>query len=494
MNYAPNIDPEKAGKPSGRISKPRGVYQFGPFRFSRETSELLKNGKKIPLKVQSAKVLGILLENHGKLVTREKLIREIWPDRTVEFDLSLNSCLRDIRHALGENPKAPKFIETLPKRGYRFLAEVSLVTPHFPFWFNTPFSRAALGVSLVFGLVLLVVGTQTSIFSSPRANIPVPVAVQEEARALVLAGVSAIYDDEVPKTEEALDLFAQAIAVDPTYTEAHLMIARTLFSRGNAEDGEKVLAVLDSVLALDPYNLEATAMTGNLKWTIFHDWQGAKESFQRVLTIDPQNSGAYLALARIFALEGDFDTSLAQVELALSLNTINMTQSGNVGWYYYLAGRHEEGLKFCQETREVNPGTAENQRCFINHLTALGRFDDAVPYAISFLQIEGVDEAELARLEGVQPKDVLNYFYDYDFTRSGEVKSRFDPAQIYQAMALTSEGDKAGAIEVLNIAYEDRNFYLPLIGIIPAFKPLQEEEGFLTLAKTLKLPTSLQNS
>ncbi|MHA1543640.1 MAG: tetratricopeptide repeat protein [Alphaproteobacteria bacterium] len=494
MNYAPNINSGKTRKPSGRISRPRGIYQFGPFRFSKESAELLRNGKKIPLKVQSAKVLGILLENHGKLVTREQLIRQIWPDRTVEFDLSLNSCLRDIRHALGENPKHPKFIETLPKRGYRFSAEVSLVTPNFPFWFNTPFSRAALGVSLVFGLVLFVIATQTSIFTSPRANLPIPVAVQEEARTLVLAGVSAIYDNEVPRTEEALGLFNQAIAVDPTYTEAHLMIARTLFSRGAPADGEQVLAALDSVLALDPYNLEATAMTGNLKWTFFHDWQGARESFERVLVIDPQNAGAYLALARIFALEGDFDTSLSQVDLALSLNTINLTQSGSVGWYYYLAGRHEEGIKFCQETLEVNPNNSETQRCFINHLTALDRLDEAAPFVLSFLLMQGVNEVELSGLENASSEEILDYFYKFEMARSTEEKSRFDPAQIYQAMALTNEGDKAGAIEVLNGAYDDRNFFLPLIGIIPAFEPLKDQEGFLTLARTLNLPTLPKNS
>lgn len=494
MNYAPNINSEKAGARSGRISKRREVYQFGSFRYSAETSELLKNGKKIPLKVQSAKVLGILLENHGKLVTREQLIRRIWPDRTVEFDLSLNSCLRDIRHALGENRKSPKFIETLPKRGYRFSAEVSLVTAHFPFWFNTPFSRAALGVTLAFGLVLIVIGSQTGIFNAPRANIPVPVAVETEARTLVLAGVSAIYDNEVPRTEEALGLFNQALAVDPTYTEAHLMIARTLFSRGVPSDGARVLAALDSILTLDPYNLEATAMIGNLKWAIFHDWQGAKASFERVLVIDPQNAGAYLALARIFALEGDFDTSLSQVDLALSLNTISLTQSGNVGWYYYLAGRFEEGLKFCQETRAVNPDYAGTQRCFLNNLTALGRFDEAAPFALSYMKVSGLEGAEIERLENAGAEEILEYFYNFELAQGVENKSRFDPSQIYQAMALTSEGDTAGAIEVLNLAYEDRNFYLPLIGIIPAFKPLHQETGFLTLAKALNLPTSSQNS
>lgn len=488
MHYAPNINHQKAGKPSGRISKPRGVYQFGPFRFSKESSELLKNSKKIPLKVQSAKVLGILLKYHGRLVTRDQLIREIWPDRTVEFDLSLNSCLRDIRHALGENPRDPKFIETLPKRGYRFSAEVSLVTRHFPFWFNTPFSRAALGVSLVFGLALLVVSTQTGIFNKPRANIPVPVAVQAEARTLVLAGVSALYDNEVPRTEEALSLFNQAVAVDPTYTEAHLMIARTLFSRGGPGDGERVLAALNNVLALDRYNLEATAMTGNLKWAIFHDWQGARESFERVLSIDPQNAGAYLALARIFALEGDFDTSLSQVELALSLNTIALTQSGNVGWYYYLAGRYEEGLKYCRETLAVNPDEAATQRCFLNNLTALGRFEEAAPYALSYLKVSGVDAADLNSLVNAPAEDILEYFYKFEMAQAVENKSRFDPSSIYQAMALTSEGETQAALEVLKSAYEARNYYLPLIGVIPALEPLRDEADFETLARALKLP------
>ena len=110
------------------------------------------------------------------------------------------------------------------------------------------------------------------------------------------------------------------------------------------------------------------------------------------------------------------------------------------------------------------------------------------------MEISGADQADLDALKTAPEDEILDYFYSFEMSRGGNENSRFDPTQIYQAMALTSEGDKAGAIKVLNGAYEDRNFFLPLIGIIPAFEPLKDEEGFLTLAKTLNLPTLHKNS
>lgn len=99
--------------------------RFAQFELKLKSEELLKGGLLIKLPPQPFKVLAILVENAGELVTREELQRRVWGEDTyVDFDKGLNFCIKQIREALGDNAQSPVFIETLPKRGYRFIAPV----------------------------------------------------------------------------------------------------------------------------------------------------------------------------------------------------------------------------------------------------------------------------------------------------------------------------------------------------------------------------------
>jgi DNA-binding winged helix-turn-helix (wHTH) protein/tetratricopeptide (TPR) repeat protein len=103
-----------------------GVFQFGPFRVNPESGELLKNGERVRLQDQPFRLLVILLENAGQVVTREELRNRIWPDNTyVDFDSSLRVAVRKLREALGDDADSPVYVETFPKRGYRFLFPVT---------------------------------------------------------------------------------------------------------------------------------------------------------------------------------------------------------------------------------------------------------------------------------------------------------------------------------------------------------------------------------
>src|SRR6202021_3052999 len=98
---------------------------FGIFEVYLLCRELLRNGLQIKLRDQSFLLLAALLEQPGELVTREELRSKLWPDGTfVDFDHSLNAAIKRLRDALGDDPETPRFIETVPKRGYRFLAPV----------------------------------------------------------------------------------------------------------------------------------------------------------------------------------------------------------------------------------------------------------------------------------------------------------------------------------------------------------------------------------
>lgn len=109
------------------MSQPIGrVVRFGEFEADLHAGELRKNGDRIKVQDQPFQVLRVLLEEAGQLVTREELRNRIWPaDTFVDFDNSLNTAINRIREAIGDSKDNARFIETLPRRGYRFIAPVT---------------------------------------------------------------------------------------------------------------------------------------------------------------------------------------------------------------------------------------------------------------------------------------------------------------------------------------------------------------------------------
>ena len=101
------------------------MLRFGSFTVDGRAREIFKKGKKLEVQPQPTQVLVSLLENAGEVVTREELRQKIWPaDTFVDFEHSLNTAIKKLRQALGDNAARPKYIETLPRRGYRFRGKV----------------------------------------------------------------------------------------------------------------------------------------------------------------------------------------------------------------------------------------------------------------------------------------------------------------------------------------------------------------------------------
>src|SRR4051794_1481629 len=106
------------------------IFQFGVFELNPRTRELRKHGVKLKLQDQPAEILALLLEHAGDVVQREDIKNRLWPENTyVDFDNAINSAVRKLRDALGDSPENPRFVETLARRGYRFIAPVNGPAP-----------------------------------------------------------------------------------------------------------------------------------------------------------------------------------------------------------------------------------------------------------------------------------------------------------------------------------------------------------------------------
>jgi DNA-binding winged helix-turn-helix (wHTH) protein len=110
-----------------------GVLRFDLFEVDLCAGELYKAGRKIKLQVLPFQALAMLLERPGEVVTRKEFEKRLWPgDTFVDFDHSLNTAVKKLRQALGDDKNKPRFVETLPKRGYRFIGKLEHAAPPSP--------------------------------------------------------------------------------------------------------------------------------------------------------------------------------------------------------------------------------------------------------------------------------------------------------------------------------------------------------------------------
>src|SRR5580658_5023798 len=111
--------------PAMEVTARTRKMRFGAFEVDLRSGELYKHGIRLKLQDQPFQVLAILLEHSGDVVTREELREKLWPaDTFVDFDAGLNSAIKKLRDVLADSAEEPRYIETLPRRGYRFIAHV----------------------------------------------------------------------------------------------------------------------------------------------------------------------------------------------------------------------------------------------------------------------------------------------------------------------------------------------------------------------------------
>jgi DNA-binding winged helix-turn-helix (wHTH) protein len=102
-----------------------GVLRWGTFELELASGELRNRGSSVKLQPQHAQLLALLVERAGQVVTREEIRKSLWGNETiVDFDRSINFGINQIRSALDDNPQTPRYIETLPRKGYRFIAQI----------------------------------------------------------------------------------------------------------------------------------------------------------------------------------------------------------------------------------------------------------------------------------------------------------------------------------------------------------------------------------
>jgi TolB-like protein len=307
------------------------MLRFGPFELDADSAELLRHGERIPLPPQPFKVLTLLAQKRGAVVTRAEIREQVWGAGThVEFDQGLNFCIRQIREALDDDAASPRFIETLPRRGYRFLMPVTSAAPEetvaltrlivLPFHVlrddpDTAFLAFTLPdavTSSLSGLESLVV--RSSLVASRYASAPA------DTRAIgAEADVDVIVTGTVLRSAGDVRVHAQLTEVaSGTLLWSHTAQASVadLFQLQDELTRRIVESLQVPLTARDKRRLESDVpasqaaydhfLRGNQLSTDPKQWSVARELYERCIAEDPRFAPAWARLGRLYHVEAKF--------------------------------------------------------------------------------------------------------------------------------------------------------------------------------------------
>jgi len=438
---------------------------FEGFELDLAALELYREGEPLKLPPQPVRVLALLARGAGQVVTREELRRELWGDDThVDFEGSLHSCIKQVRAALGDDASSPRFIETLPRRGYRFLPEVRSGA-------TRPSRRrgwllAALAATVaVAGLFLS--GMMSA--SSRRAHDASPEAREALLKARYLLNKP---DDGEPTSLDAAErYFREAIDLDARLVEAHEGLAEVSLRRGLSSGAldayEAAVASSERALALAPPDEPPAAALFSRAMGLWYgrwDWDGAGESFERALAQDDELARAHHWYAYYLSGLGRHEEALREIERARELDPLSPAIQSDVGWFYFFAGRYEKALAASRRTLEIEPRFVLAEDCIVECYLALGRKDAAIREASRFAQhsFETLDALWRARLDsGRGPYDA--------------------------GLAALRLGHEDEALELLREAVARRSLWLPVLRVDPRWSSIRDRPELVALEREVGL-------
>ncbi|MEP7213037.1 MAG: winged helix-turn-helix domain-containing protein [Acidobacteriota bacterium] len=331
------------------------IYEFGRFRLDVGERRLARRDGSVSGSLPEKAFLTLvhLVRNSGMLVTKDELLTAVWPDAIVEEN-NLGKAVHAIRHVLGETNQT--FIETIPKHGYRFVADVSRVEK-----IEDAKSR-------------MLQGTRAASFG------------RSPAYDLYLHGKVKAASVKREETEAAIKLLEEAVAVDPNFAEAYAQLARArirmAFNFSEEADRKAFLedaeVAIEEALTLKPDLAEGHFARGLIIWTHNNRFphEQAIQAYKRSLRSDPNADETHHQLSMIYGHIGLMDEALHSVRKAIEINPNNTMARFRVSNYLAWQAKADEALAVLKTVpRDVSPLLVERVRA--ETLIQAGRVDEA---------------------------------------------------------------------------------------------------------------------
>ncbi len=438
------------------------MIQMGAFTFDAAARELWKGGRRVHLPAQSAHLLALLVSRAPEIVSREDIRRELWGDDLhVEFDSAVNACISQIRSALGDSARAPRFIETVPRRGYRCLIRQAfdersvVVRQAFDERSERHVERPSERIverpseriverSLLNRAVIASFAAVVSLMvwsAIPSARGPASaslVALQKYER-----GVSGLVDAAPVELLARVRHFETAIDSDPDFAAAYagLAEAKLLLGAYRVESPQIVYAAAKAAaqraLALDDSLAEAHAAFGAAVLHFEWDWSTARAHLRRAVALDPRSTRVQLWWSRYLTAAREHNAAIAAAKRAVALAPGSPSALTQLGIASYYAGRPDDARLTCAD--------------------ALAIMREFVPARVC---VEAAD------------------------ARAG----RSPNLLLAPAIELVRNGDRERAIDWLQRAANRRSDSILLAGIEPALQALHSDPRFTAVLRRIGTP------
>ena len=451
------------------------VYEFGPFVLDTVERRLTREGKRISVTGKALQILQLLAEAEGCLVERGTFHERLWPGATVE-DRTLTVHVSTLRRLLGDTPSSDGIIETVARAGYRLLppvrsrhvsAEPATIAPH---------QWATIGVAKWTGALLPTPGQ--SPLPGHRPRVAEAYFLQVQARALLKIA-------ERKPTLKALDLFEQALALDPDYATAHAGLASTYLQMASssilrplplAEATRMAYQSAQRAIALDETAAEAWATLGKLKMTYEWDWQGAEADLDHAMALAPDDVDTLVACGRFLSATGQHAAAINVLGRARRLEPTRRETLEFVGQACWYAGRIEPALAAFAAAISLPPA---EKRAYFRRMLLLdqvGRRDEAMADRCAWLQICG-EAATGDRLREIEHGDGWKAAMMEWLPIVERVNLWPEAAQQWMA---ADEPDRA--LDALERGLVERSTNMPFLMEAPSFRPLHGSPRFRSIA------------
>jgi DNA-binding winged helix-turn-helix (wHTH) protein/Tfp pilus assembly protein PilF len=485
------------------------IYRFGVFELDAASGDLRRAGVRVRLAWQTAQLLLFLLERRDTLVLRHQLQQHLWPDTHGDHERGLNNAVNRLRDALGETSARVRFIETVPKRGYRFVAPVDVIEAPPP--------------AVVAALPLPEPATLPSPTPAARTARPLrlPPALAALAAALVLAATAAIVLARGDDSEAAVSparpfylaamalrdrpdegsigaarkLLDQALDADAAYGPVHAALALNILDSGETgavplrEARAAARSAAQRALQLDPALADAHHALALVHIREEWRWADAERELQACLRLAPGSASCTQTYADLLAARGRVDEALGWLERASQAAPLSAETHAHAGRLLLFARRYPEAVSRLRRAISLEPGLAPAHKLLSQALWHDGRFVEAQDAYLEWLGVVQVPARELAVVDATLRRGGLPELFQTLLQRRDKPGTRPHGLAFKRATMLAAVGEIGQAVDALEQAAADRDARVIFVTVDPLFEPLAREPRFTALLARLGLRT-----
>jgi len=449
---------------------------FDEFVLQLQPALLTKYKERVPLRSQPLRLLTLLATHPGELVTHKEIREHLWGDIHVDFASGIHVCIRQIRKALDDNGDHPKYIETIPRQGYRFLPTVTqgVALGALPRKKTRQRLIAFGGVTGLIVVAWLFMGVQRDESEVTTTSTDFSSSAEPYIRGRELLD-SGNTTDQI----RARAFFQETIKSDPDFAPAYANLAESYEKTGNFESAR--------IYASQAIEKDSTYVDGYVRMAMIEsrgnwNWTSAEAYLAQGLALAPEQTSVNLAYADLYIVTGRPDEAHASMRVALAQDPTSARVLTKSGYLHYLTRRTETAIQQCGAALELDPAFYLARLCSYRAALDSELLEDAMMHALALMamqQATSQDIENVAQLAPAQGIDSFERWVQQTLTRRTQME---DVSPILFAYSVAAQDRYDEALFYLSKAGKEKRPLAPQAYLDPIFFPIRHASKYLELA------------